>query len=141
MGLGRPAIWAFALGFGLGIGQANSLASLTLLARQIAAVEGAANYDRIPTVAILLDDAAGVSPTTLRKTRGYCDGCIPSGWCPGPLDQLLVLRSRASRSTRLPVESGCPHGHCKSPSRRGVPAVGRVLSTDSAFAWTRTSIF
>jgi hypothetical protein len=69
MGLGRLAIWAFALGFGLGIGQAKSLASLTSLARQIAAVESAANYDRIPTVAILLEDATGVSPTTLRKTE------------------------------------------------------------------------
>jgi hypothetical protein len=42
---------------------------LTLFSRQIAAVESVANDDRVPTVAILLDDAAGVSPTTLRKTE------------------------------------------------------------------------
>jgi hypothetical protein len=54
---------------GFGIGQAKSGAALTLLARQIAAVVSAANDDRIPTVAILLDDAAGVSPTILRKTE------------------------------------------------------------------------
>ena len=67
MGLGWAAIWALASGFG--IGQADSAASLTLWARQIATVESAANDDRIPTVAILLDDVAGVSPTTLRKTE------------------------------------------------------------------------
>src|SRR5262249_40060825 len=65
----KPAIWALAFGFGIGIGQAKSAASLTLLACQNAAVESAANDDRIPTIAILLDDAAGVSPTTLRKTE------------------------------------------------------------------------
>lgn len=67
MGLGRPAIWAFALG--LGIGQAMSAPSLPLLARGIAAVVSAANDNRIPTVAILLDDAEGMSPKTLKKTE------------------------------------------------------------------------
>ena len=69
MGLGRPAIWAFALGFGIGEAQSAASLTLTLLARQIAVVASAPNDDRIPTVAILLDDAAGVSPTTLTKTE------------------------------------------------------------------------
>jgi hypothetical protein len=57
----------FALGFG--IGPAKSAALVTLSGPQIAAVVDVANDDRLPTVAILLDDGAGVSPTTLKKTE------------------------------------------------------------------------
>jgi len=67
MWLGRTAIWALASGFL--IEQTGSAASLTLFARQIVAVGSAANGDRIPTVAILLHDAAGISPTILRKVE------------------------------------------------------------------------
>jgi hypothetical protein len=66
MGLGRRAIWALAFGFG--IGQSDSAAALAPQ-HPIAAVDSAANDDRIPAVAILLDNAAGVSPTTMRKAE------------------------------------------------------------------------
>jgi hypothetical protein len=48
---------------------ANAAASLAWPEHQTPPVDRDANHDRTPTVAILLDDSAGVSPATLRKTE------------------------------------------------------------------------
>jgi hypothetical protein len=71
---GTLAIWAFALGFG--IGQTNSAASGPLSASQVAPVVSPATGDRLPAVAILLDDAAGVSPATLVKTKAVATNVL-----------------------------------------------------------------
>jgi hypothetical protein len=67
MGLGRAGIWALAFGFG--IGPADSAAPSTLWAFENAGLGSAAEDDRSPTLAILLDDAAELSLTTLRKAE------------------------------------------------------------------------
>jgi hypothetical protein len=77
MTVGRLVIWALAIE--LRIGQADSTASLTLLAGQVAAVESAANNDRVPTFAILFDDAAGISPPTLIKAQAIATNVFRQG--------------------------------------------------------------
>jgi hypothetical protein len=67
MGLGRPVIWAFVLGFG--IGQARSTTSLPLLQGENAGVGSAAEDERRPTVAILVDDVVDLPSTTLGKAE------------------------------------------------------------------------